>query len=287
MGGGGGGRVQGSSPHTRGAPDRGPTLVLAARDHPRIRGEHETSGAHRAGSPGIIPAYAGSTTVSAAPEISDEDHPRIRGEHEEPGLPGGREVGSSPHTRGARRGCRKPSSGGRIIPAYAGSTALASSHFADSTDHPRIRGEHGRRHRIRGHRGGSSPHTRGAQGVAGSGPVDGRIIPAYAGSTSLPQPLTPPSPDHPRIRGEHHAPSAPPVSHPGSSPHTRGARQERGAQLRRHRIIPAYAGSTDTRCHANPRPADHPRIRGEHDSMTSSAIRAFGSSPHTRGARDS
>ena len=56
------GVVGGSSPHTRGAlkvfdnpakdngiipayagsTDRGPTLVLAARDHPRIRGEHSS-----------------------------------------------------------------------------------------------------------------------------------------------------------------------------------------------------------------------------------------------------
>ena len=55
-----GGGVRGSSPHTRGARLRLPDL------DPRRR---------------IIPAYAGSTTGSAAPETSGADHPRIRGEH--------------------------------------------------------------------------------------------------------------------------------------------------------------------------------------------------------------
>ena len=51
--------------------------------------------------------------------------------------------GSSPHTRGARpRGGR----GGvvsRIIPAYAGSTYRPGPLWHLSSDHPRIRGEHG------------------------------------------------------------------------------------------------------------------------------------------------
>ena len=98
-------RNSGSSPHTRGAPPgrlsparipriipayagstgTGRTLFCGGTDHPRIRGEHiaaailsearagsspHTRGAHRQdrGSravPGIIPAYAGSTSDSA------------------------------------------------------------------------------------------------------------------------------------------------------------------------------------------------------------------------------
>ena len=111
----------GSSPHTRGAPlprqgneiDRGIIPAYAGstssrqpvrgsgRDHPRIRGEHVESGPSRlfpVGSsphtrgaraynrpprviPGIIPAYAGSTSVGRGTGTGLRDHPRIRGEH--------------------------------------------------------------------------------------------------------------------------------------------------------------------------------------------------------------
>ena len=58
--------TRGSSPHTRGAPDRGP--------HESIRY-------------GIIPAYAGSTPAGARLGPTPGDHPRIRGEHPDPEHP--------------------------------------------------------------------------------------------------------------------------------------------------------------------------------------------------------
>ena len=175
------------------------------------------------------------------------DHPRIRGEH---------------HTQVKREAVSLG-----IIPAYAGSTACvgtmkrvtsgSSPHTRGAPyatkaplcvkwDHPRIRGEHQERWQ--------SSH-----------PSEG-IIPAYAGSTygqalcyisskgssphtrGAPRHPTPRGPgprDHPRIRGEHHG---------------------RGVRERRVRgIIPAYAGST---------------LDCKRPSPT-----AWGSSPHTRGAR--
>ena len=92
----------GSSPHTRGALRRTPCASSSARDHPRIRGEHERL--HGAGEPlgGIIPAYAGSTIAGVLLHCLYQ--------------------GSSPHTRGAR------------MAAPACPTAR--------WDHPRIRGEH-------------------------------------------------------------------------------------------------------------------------------------------------
>ena len=93
---------EGSSPHTRGALRRTPCASSSARDHPRIRGEHERL--HGAGEPlgGIIPAYAGSTIAGVLLHCLYQ--------------------GSSPHTRGAR------------MAAPACPTAR--------WDHPRIRGEH-------------------------------------------------------------------------------------------------------------------------------------------------
>ncbi len=92
-----------------------------------------------------------------------------------------------------------------------------------------------------------------------------RIIPAYAGSTTLVVSRDHLMPDHPRIRGEHcvckKEDFGPIVDHPrirgehdagnesvidvnGSSPHTRGALDQMVAAELEPRIIPAYAGST-------------------------------------------
>ena len=233
----------GSSPHTRGARGRARGYPISSRiipayagstragrsrpprfeDHPRIRGEHSptvsgttpkagssphTRGARLPlGAPawaaGIIPAYAGSTTLSLIQKQSAEDHPRIRGEHVTASRNTRRGSGSSPHTRGApdcATSARRPS---RIIPAYAGSTRAIGV--------------------VQDRRHGSSPHTRGAPSRL-RGLLSGwRIIPAYAGSTSTAGTIASRRSDHPRIRGEHGEAVVKGSAHAGSSPHTRGA----------------------------------------------------------------
>ena len=314
----------GSSPHTRGArpvdghvaaangiipayagsTHLGASMCTSARDHPRIRGEHDRrvealedvggSSPHTRGArsrvrpclpaPRIIPAYAGSTRLPARRRRRRRDHPRIRGEHRQHrGRPeGGR--GSSPHTRGARKSTGRPTPNGRIIPAYAGSTPHGMIWIAWIPDHPRIRGEH-----FRGILGcaqidGSSPHTRGAPGLGAVVDPEGGIIPAYAGSTVAPREVAAGVQDHPRIRGEHPQQPWNPVHEIGSSPHTRGARLLWHNLPRRPRIIPAYAGSTvASGSRSHPR-ADHPRIRGEHWQRYVADVACEGSSPHTRGA---
>ena len=154
--------IAGSSPHTRGAlllrvrvVDRrriipayaGSTgmtrrIFAATWDHPRIRGEHRGhhvvdvvgagSSPHTRGAPvcvevvgegsGIIPAYAGSTARGASGGACRADHPRIRGEHRRPAPFEYRNLGSSPHTRGAPFDKHMARLDFRIIPAYAGST---------------------------------------------------------------------------------------------------------------------------------------------------------------------
>ena len=133
---------------------------------------------------------------------------------------------------------------------------------------------------------GSSPHTRGAH--SRSDPLGGPrgIIPAYAGSTSDGPGKASSSSDHPRIRGEHFQFGGGVVVAGGSSPHTRGAQDTRKGALLLWRIIPAYAGSTETTLRWRHSPPDHPRIRGEHYAAHKVAIETGGSSPHTRGARD-
>ena len=197
--------VQGSSPHTRGAPPQ--------RHHRRPESR-------------IIPAYAGSTCPEDAYECFLE--------------------GSSPHTRGAPTDSRSPSGAGRIIPAYAGSTDGLPIAEWRRADHPRIRGEHSGLPLAEWRRAGSSPHTRGARHARRRRRRRRRIIPAYAGSTCRRRRDDSYCRDDPRIRGEH-APCLGPTGrrtgiipayagstgwpkhhikpHPGSSPHTRGARR--------------------------------------------------------------
>ena len=72
----------------------------------------------------------------------------------------------------------------------------------------------------------------------------------------------------------------------GSSPHTRGAREDGARAAHLARIIPAYAGSTASTSRTRRGSPDHPRIRGEHTSDRSNCLLDRGSSPHTRGALD-
>ena len=176
------------------------------------------------------------------------DHPRIRGEHMPWGDSGGQHPGSSPHTRGAP-------------------TATAWSALSPS-DHPRIRGEHRRALATATGGRGSSPHTRGALETHPITSLSLGIIPAYAGSTTCCRTPLSCSGDHPRIRGEHRMGPTSSSSAAGSSPHTRGA-PLRDVLLPRNRgIIPAYAGSTPKFGRRHQQMQDHPRIRGEHHSLS-------------------
>ena len=192
----------------------------------------------------IIPAYAGSTPWPCSSCPASSDHPRIRGEHG--GFPRRAMCrrGSSPHTRGAPPGHRRAPGPVRIIPAYAGSTRRDRRGATSAA--------------------GSSPHTRGARGRDRRRGLPGGIIPAYAGSTSCTRGAGCSSADHPRIRGEHlmHARSR--LQLRGSSPHTRGARDDLLGYGLAAGIIPAYAGSTGMTRRIFAATWDHPRIRGEH-----------------------
>ncbi|ERH20056.1 hypothetical protein HMPREF0043_00185 [Actinobaculum sp. oral taxon 183 str. F0552] len=236
-------KSRGSSPHTRGAREGGEFVDRERR---------------------IIPAYAGSTKTSLTLQKPVPDHPRIRGEHSVYAETFRESSGSSPHTRGARHVQPPPVVGGRIIPAYAGSTAARRRGRIPGSDHPRIRGEHA---------------LIAVMAVTGSW-----IIPAYAGSTHLRRRRFRQSRDHPRIRGEHVDPITIGIGQWGSSPHTRGAHPGHAADKCDARIIPAYAGSTVGSSPDAGHAVDHPRIRGEHVWASLPRSISAGSSPHTRGA---
>ena len=72
-----------------------------------------------------------------------------------------------------------------------------------SEAHPRLRGEHDSWYRKIEQGYGSSPLTRGARGGRVEVIVSGRLIPAYAGSTSSQLLMRCRCSAHPRLRGEH------------------------------------------------------------------------------------
>ena len=295
---------EGIIPACAGSTRSGAASPRSRRDHPRMRGEHVSHGAHgplpRGSSPhargalradameawrwGIIPACAGSTPLPIHHHLMEEDHPRMRGEHLVWRCCSASMAGSSPHARGAPTRQIESQLSGGIIPACAGSTRARSRRPSPSRDHPRMRGEHTSASRSAFVAQGSSPHARGAPGRHARCLHAGRIIPACAGSTTDCRNCLHFTEDHPRMRGEHPLRRGGGVRHWGSSPHARGA--PRGAQVRqlRERIIPACAGSTIVSKSVTPTDQDHPRMRGEHDRPVQMKETREGSSPHARGA---
>ena len=134
-----------------------------------------------------------------------------------------------------------------IISAYAGCTRSASPRCRASGDHPRLRGVHVVGVFPEPPLPGSSPLTRGAPtGRTWSSSPTG-IIPAYAGCTPPGHPCPRRAPDHPRLRGVHALINSAHAYGWGSSPLTRGAPNMPPRITMRNRIIPAYAGCTNSR----------------------------------------
>ena len=129
---------------------------------------------------------------------------------------------------------------------------------------------------------GSSPRMRGAHFHHGFYRVGVGIIPAYAGSTEPSWPRASAWRDHPRVCGEHASSVAHDSVSFGSSPRMRGAPdihdaptgsspRMRGAPtgtfeaVVQGRIIPAYAGSTESSFRIGlARAGSSPRMRGAH-----------------------
>ena len=253
-------------------------------DHPRLRGEHpcdEREGASWMGSSplargalarvrpharevGIIPACAGSTQTKRCRMVPRGDHPRLRGEHRALSRRARRYTGSSPLARGAP--CTPPHSSlaSGIIPACAGSTTG-----------PTLRANEAR---------GSSPLARGARWSDPPHWLRHGIIPACAGSTWARPWMIVPRWDHPRLRGEHDVIAESLKCAVGSSPLARGALIDHSANDETDGIIPACAGSTPRGCGGRTPRRDHPRLRGEHRTMSRAIVCSQGSSPLARGA---
>ena len=165
-------------------------------------------------------------------------------------------------------------------------TVVWRCRLREEGDHPRMRGEHS----LDGDRPdiptGSSPHARGTHPLAACRIPCNGIIPACAGNTVLTDEEYTLIRDHPRMRGEHQAPTGYAVTRRGSSPHARGTHLSQRAGYLRYGIIPACAGNTCTTKVQLSHIRDHPRMRGEHALRPAAPPLKPGSSPHARGTRD-
>ena len=298
--------MTGSSPLTRGKPRSSPhrhttgglipahagktsvapTEPCRASAHPRSRGENEvvialvrsgagssplTRGKHprihqRNQFDGLIPAHAGKTGALPSTASPGGAHPRSRGENTNLPRTERGAGGSSPRGRGKRSRRRHRRQLHRLIPAWAGKTATRRRPRSSRTAHPRVGGENSRSSRMFVLWSGSSPRGRGKH------PHDRRLrrepglIPAWAGKTAR---LTF-SPSgawaHPRVGGENSRSSRARISPGGSSPRGRGKLAVGARRRPMLRLIPAWAGKTQSpQNSAYPRTA-HPRVGGENSS---------------------
>ncbi len=200
-----------------------PSVSGFSGSSPHARGTHGGDG-RASGQRRFIPAYAGNARTRRKNPGTGPVHPRIRGERSGFGSFSVAGNGSSPHTRGTPAGLRHPRQESRFIPAYAGNARSTAGRDAQSTVHPRIRGE---RMHVLGQEvtfTGSSPHTRGTPDTWTAAPRRSRFIPAYAGNANTEAIEEKYPAVHPRIRGERRIHALDCDGCCGSSPHTRGTR---------------------------------------------------------------
>ena len=239
--------------------------LLLGGSSPRGRGKRGYSGA-RYGNRWLIPAWAGKTHSPRGRRQPPRPHPRVGGENSWK-LKGKAIVsGSSPRGRGKRGGDDRVHCSVRLIPAWAGKTLTATPGPVDFRVHPRVGGENGGEHgwcpfggahpRVGGENGhagdfdlialGSSPRGRGKQSSLATVPAHRRLIPAWAGKTSLPMGHHNLRRAHPRVGGENVDECRHRAHDSGSSPRGRGKPGLSARTLRRTRLIPAWAGKTRT-----------------------------------------
>ena len=191
--------------------------------------------------------------------------------------------GTSPRTRGKPPACRGQESTRRNIPAHAGKTHDSLALPTPPEEHPRARGENPPPLGAIRHQPGTSPRTRGKQKSVIHSNADLRNIPAHAGKTptfDYPHGRTS---EHPRARGENIERPLQPLGSLGTSPRTRGKRDNRFLRRCTGRNIPAHAGKTVTYFSGRRTTKEHPRARGENLLRILISQPDAGTSPRTRG----
>ena len=192
-------------------------------------------------------------------------------------------VGTSPHARGPPAVRKLVAHGAGNIPACAGTTPTPATPPLRRREHPRMRGDHAPSIAASSAALGTSPHARGPLSLPDLMRHILGNIPACAGTATSTSPRRTTRREHPRMRGDHLLRSSWESFRSGTSPHARGPRVHREAELRVDGNIPACAGTTSARGCTPTRRGEHPRMRGDHIGL--GVLRALlrGTSPHARG----
>ena len=132
-------------------------------------------------------------------------------------------------------------------------------------------------------RAGSSPRVRGTPKQPYRSGQARRFIPACAGNTCWCRRRAGSLPVHPRVCGEHWSRGDNMNNDYGSSPRVRGTHLNTNRRWGCPRFIPACAGNTFTPPAAPFPDSVHPRVCGEHRSVSGRLAAVPGSSPRVRG----
>ena len=209
----------------------GKTLVVGGRAcppraHPRVGGENSScdrlvqpgsgSSPRGRGKPrrvrpstctgGLIPAWAGKTSLIVSPSSVLTAHPRVGGENTNPDAPVTPETGSSPRGRGKPERGRHNAAQEGLIPAWAGKTLSSVAATRSTAAHPRVGGENDTPLEIALLMPGSSPRGRGKRGRRQGLDHGLGLIPAWAGKTGEGVDVLSKTRAHPRVGGENSCP---------------------------------------------------------------------------------
>ena len=117
------------------------SLILSARDHPRMRGEQWVPTGQRAPRQGSPPHARGAGLAKPAQTACAGITPACAGSRLSLFRRMIWRLGSLPHARGAVSPCPYAALDHRITPACAGSSFMRSKSVTNPRDHPRMRGE--------------------------------------------------------------------------------------------------------------------------------------------------
>ncbi len=229
------------------------------------------------------PACAGTTTSRSEPGPGPSEHPRLRGDHAlcQSGRQNG--DGTPPPARGPPPSRAVPRRPRRNTPACAGTTRPGKRSPSTTTEHPRLRGDHGVGATGVTSSGGTPPPARGPRIRPGEDPNPVRNTPACAGTTIGPAWTCGTRAEHPRLRGDHEQPADVLREGVGTPPPARGPLRLEPVRHTVRRNTPACAGTTPKLSAGSSTWSEHPRLRGDHSPTTRPLWRQSGTPPPARG----
>ena len=191
-------------------------------------------------------------------------------------------VGSPPLAREPHAETVSPSLEAGITPARAGTTPKSGSEGAVTRDHPRSRGNHRILTPLSRRAAGSPPLAREPPCILPRPSNRRGITPARAGTTRWYRHHNHKKQDHPRSRGNHRIVRVSGGVGQGSPPLAREPPPLFDLLEIDIRITPARAGTTHSSEKVIQTGQDHPRSRGNHSRLSSSAFLRLGSPPLAR-----